>query len=310
VAEKVQRYGRLRYLETMKLFGRNRSDKGSTEAAAELEGGGPAASSEMADVLSVASDRIAAIVTAAETASSDIRQRLDGRASGDGSHDGVAEELARALATRADELRADADSLATILSRASQQLASAAPPAGAATTEPDLPAGPPAAPPPVTPAPAAPSSGGGAPFRKSSSAPPPAPAPSPPPAPEAAASAPFAVIATPVAAEEPVDELEAEDPELDERLSQRVTDRFTPPEQAEGHAPARFKPRASTLHHGEDAPTYSAEGVRLLATQMAVAGSSREEIEARLSEEFGVQDTSELLSEVLRGRSGLGRNAI
>jgi hypothetical protein len=40
------------------------------------------------------------------------------------------------------------------------------------------------------------------------------------------------------------------------------------------------------------------EGARLLATQMAVAGSSRDEIAARLLEEFGIEDASTILDEI------------
>jgi hypothetical protein len=40
------------------------------------------------------------------------------------------------------------------------------------------------------------------------------------------------------------------------------------------------------------------EGARLLATQMAVAGSSRDEIAWRLREEFAIQDSSAILDEI------------
>lgn len=40
-------------------------------------------------------------------------------------------------------------------------------------------------------------------------------------------------------------------------------------------------------------------GARLLATQMAVSGSSREEIEARLRSGFEIEDTSEILNAIL-----------
>lgn len=43
----------------------------------------------------------------------------------------------------------------------------------------------------------------------------------------------------------------------------------------------------------------SSAGARLLATQMAVSGSSREEIEARLRSRFDVEDTSEILDAIL-----------
>lgn len=43
----------------------------------------------------------------------------------------------------------------------------------------------------------------------------------------------------------------------------------------------------------------AADGARLLATQMAVAGSSREEIEARLRDEFGIDDAGAILDGVV-----------
>jgi hypothetical protein len=41
------------------------------------------------------------------------------------------------------------------------------------------------------------------------------------------------------------------------------------------------------------------DGARLLAAQMAVAGSSREEIETRLRDEFGIQDAAPILDGIL-----------
>ena len=40
-------------------------------------------------------------------------------------------------------------------------------------------------------------------------------------------------------------------------------------------------------------------GTRLLVTQMAISGSSRREIEARLRNELGVQDTSQVVDAIL-----------
>ena len=40
-------------------------------------------------------------------------------------------------------------------------------------------------------------------------------------------------------------------------------------------------------------------GARLLATQMAVSGAEREEIEARLRNGFDIEDTSEILDAIL-----------
>jgi hypothetical protein len=49
-------------------------------------------------------------------------------------------------------------------------------------------------------------------------------------------------------------------------------------------------------------PYPPSEGIRLLATQMAVAGSTQAEIEERLRIEFGVVDADAILYEVFGGR--------
>jgi hypothetical protein len=46
-------------------------------------------------------------------------------------------------------------------------------------------------------------------------------------------------------------------------------------------------------------PRSGSAGARLLATQMAVSGSSREEIAARLRGSFDIEDTSEILDAIL-----------
>jgi len=52
---------------------------------------------------------------------------------------------------------------------------------------------------------------------------------------------------------------------------------------------------------GVDSPGQrsSAAGARVLATQMAVSGSSREEIERRLRSDFDIENTSEILDAIL-----------
>ena len=64
-------------------------------------------------------------------------------------------------------------------------------------------------------------------------------------------------------------------------------------------APSR-RPRPA---EPEPAPAATAprlgRGARLLATQMAVSGSSREEIEMRLRNGFEIEDTSEILDAIL-----------
>jgi cell division septum initiation protein DivIVA len=70
-------------------------------------------------------------------------------------------------------------------------------------------------------------------------------------------------------------------------------------------APLREAPRLRAVTHPEE-PVPSDEvkpadgaGARLLATQMAVSGSSREEIEARLRNRFEIEDTAPILDAIL-----------
>lgn len=77
-------------------------------------------------------------------------------------------------------------------------------------------------------------------------------------------------------------------------LSQKVSERFHEPTPG-GAAP--FKRRATSTKASRPASSGSTEGLRLLATQMAVAGSTHEEIASRLRDEFGVEDASALLGE-------------
>jgi hypothetical protein len=70
-------------------------------------------------------------------------------------------------------------------------------------------------------------------------------------------------------------------------------------------APLREAPRLRAVTHPEE-PAPPAEvkpadgaGARLLATQMAVSGSSREEIEARLRNRFEIEDTTPILDAIL-----------
>jgi cell division septum initiation protein DivIVA len=88
------------------------------------------------------------------------------------------------------------------------------------------------------------------------------------------------------------------------------------PEQPEGGKPAaadreepvrppRETPKLRAVAHPEEPPAEveaapgDAAGARLLATQMAVSGSSREEIETRLRNRFEIEDTSPILDAIL-----------
>jgi hypothetical protein len=107
----------------------------------------------------------------------------------------------------------------------------------------------------------------------------------------AASAAPAPPAVEPAAAEQPGS------------LARQVTERFDKPtRRTGGRFQARPQPAAQPRASGP--PQDVSAGLRLLATQMAVAGSSREEIEARLRSEFGVVDTNSVLAEVFSPAEG------
>jgi cell division septum initiation protein DivIVA len=73
----------------------------------------------------------------------------------------------------------------------------------------------------------------------------------------------------------------------------------------EGLSPVEDGPRLRAVPGAEEAEPAAdpkpadAAGARLLATQMAVSGSSREEIETRLRNRFEIEDTSPILDAIL-----------
>jgi cell division septum initiation protein DivIVA len=90
-------------------------------------------------------------------------------------------------------------------------------------------------------------------------------------------------------------------PEQPEEAGERKDESPQPVEPA----PPREAPRLRAVTHPEEpaaapeAPQPDAAGARLLATQMAVSGSSREEIEQRLRNRFEIEDTSPILDAIL-----------
>jgi dsDNA-specific endonuclease/ATPase MutS2 len=82
-----------------------------------------------------------------------------------------------------------------------------------------------------------------------------------------------------------------------ERLRE-IADTLDPP--AESRPTSHLRP-VETAGDEEERPQRrsSAAGARILATQMAVSGSSREEIEQRLRSGFDIEDTSEILDAIL-----------
>jgi hypothetical protein len=88
-----------------------------------------------------------------------------------------------------------------------------------------------------------------------------------------------------------------------ERLRE-LADELDPPAQPERPEAPHLRPVEGT---GGDADGLSqrrsgSAGARLLATQMAVSGARREEIEARLRSGFEIEDTDEILDAILGPR--------
>ncbi len=82
-----------------------------------------------------------------------------------------------------------------------------------------------------------------------------------------------------------------------ERL-RALADELDPP--ASGPREPHLRPVAAVPHPEAPAgPRSGSAGARLLATQMAVSGSSREEIAERLRSSFDVADTGEILDAIL-----------
>jgi Predicted membrane protein len=81
------------------------------------------------------------------------------------------------------------------------------------------------------------------------------------------------------------------------------TPQAQPPESptpAPQQSPQDGAPAAPPPPSGAQSPAaIPSDGARLLAAQMAVAGSSREEIETRLRDEFGIQDAGPILDGIL-----------
>jgi hypothetical protein len=87
-----------------------------------------------------------------------------------------------------------------------------------------------------------------------------------------------------------------------ERLRE-LADKLDPPG-SEERPTSHLKPVEDTAGEDEDgeAPasrSSNSSGARLLATQMAVSGADRREIEARLRNGFDIEDTSEILDAIL-----------
>jgi hypothetical protein len=81
-----------------------------------------------------------------------------------------------------------------------------------------------------------------------------------------------------------------------ERL-RALADELDPP--VAGRRESHLKPVEALAGEPPPGPRAGAAGARLLATQMAVSGSSREEIAQRLRDVFEIEDPSEILDAIL-----------
>ena len=83
-----------------------------------------------------------------------------------------------------------------------------------------------------------------------------------------------------------------------ERL-RALADELDPQAQATAHREPHLRPVESKAEPTPSGRRSTSAGARLLATQMAVSGSSRAEIEQRLRSGFEIEDTSEILDAIL-----------
>jgi vacuolar-type H+-ATPase subunit H len=128
----------------------------------------------------------------------------------------------------------------------------------------------------------------------SSATPPPAGVPPAPTQDQPPAQAPRVPHLQPVESERP--DLQAVEPAAaPEPTPPQEQPAESPPPAPQETAPASPPPPSGA----QSAAAIPSDGARLLAAQMAVAGSSREEIETRLRDEFGIQDAGPILDGIL-----------
>lgn len=97
----------------------------------------------------------------------------------------------------------------------------------------------------------------------------------------------------PVESERP--DLQAVEPAVSPQPSPQEQPSESQPPTPQDAAPVAPPPPSGA----QSAAPIPSDGARLLAAQMAVAGSSREEIETRLRDEFGIQDAGPILDGIL-----------
>jgi hypothetical protein len=97
----------------------------------------------------------------------------------------------------------------------------------------------------------------------------------------------------PVESERP--DLQAVEPAAAPQPTPQAQPPESPPPAPQDRAPLAPPPPSGA----QSAAPIPSDGARLLAAQMAVAGSSRDEIETRLRDEFGIQDAGPILDGIL-----------
>jgi hypothetical protein len=96
-----------------------------------------------------------------------------------------------------------------------------------------------------------------------------------------------------------VEEAKAEANRIAAERLRAIADELDSPAVAVERPERRLRPVEEIGSEPDSSPRPDSTGARLLATQMAVSGSSREEIEARLRSGFEVEDASEILDAIL-----------
>ena len=96
-----------------------------------------------------------------------------------------------------------------------------------------------------------------------------------------------------------IEEAKAEADRIAAERLRAIADELDSPASAAERPERRLRPVEELGSELDSSPRPDSTGARLLATQMAVSGSSREEIEARLRSGFEVEDASEILDAIL-----------
>ncbi len=233
--------------------------------------------------LDAAIDEIRTLHVAAEHAATRIASVVDDLTAGEGGTNGLVADVAEALVGRTEAIREECERLTAVLQRARAAIAAEGAPAPRAPIPAEGAPGPRAPIADIAPEPryAAPR------YEQPLYAPAP-PQPVQQASPTPARPAPWAFWRRKRAGEEP------------SRIVEQPPRLPRPDYAAMGVGPV-IRPDAPSRAPARPVP----EGVRLIATQMAIAGSSRVEIERRLQRQFGIGDASVALDEIFGNDSSM-----